>query len=480
MWPQVLARQNLEHACMLCVVGLLCGHAAAGGVSTGLHAAPAAPPNQGVPAVIVRRLPPPLRADTRGDGVLAGGVVRLRGGGDVFPSMLVRCPRDSMSLARRQAHAQTFNAAGYPNLTLSDEERRLIHDEVVEWSWLQCRVRYQQTDERNTTIEHEARVALTDQEVLDMEVLHYLLVHAHPELASEWMTQVGIDGTAYVRADDPFQRRRIRPLQIDKHLLLNESKIETRRRLREAVEGGRILRARRIVDHELGLDFFGEHPELLLRFLLQHVVELVRRRRYERAVEFMQVQVAPLAEANPGFLGEIERTMLVLSVDQEAASKSMADEATWLLSTDRRYELFRSINDRILRLAGIEPRDMIEESEYLHAHLDDGVRRLVHAAEALVAEDPGNATRLAMLESYKSWRNSLYSLEDVVHEREQRWRGLMARVESGHVVPDEHIQSIIEHAWQELAGPEEENVDVSAGPVSLHPVAPPRHEWSAL
>jgi len=467
-------RQNFEHAlCRLCVVVLLCSHAAAGGSSAckANHAAPAAQPNQGVPAGVGRRLPPPLHADTRGHGVLADGMVRLRGGGDVLPSMLVRCPRDSMSLARRQAHALTFNEAGFPNLTLSQEEGRLIHDEVVEWSWRQCRVRYEQRDERNATIEREAKVALTDQELLDMEVLHYLLVHAHPELASEWMTQVGIDGTAYVRADDPFQRQRIRPLQLDKHLLLNGSLIETRRRLREAVEGGRMLRARRILDRELGLDFFGAHPELLLRLCLQHVVELVRRRRYDLAVEFLQVQVAPLAEANPGFLVDVERTMLVISVDQEAAGKSMADETAWLLSTDRRYELFRSINDRILRLADIEPRDMIEESEYLHAHLDDGVRRLVHAAEALVAEDPGNETRVAILASYKSWRDSLFSLGDVIHQREQRWRDLMARVEAGRVVPDDHIQGIIEQAWQELAAPEEEDADVSAGPASQYPKA---------
>lgn len=63
----------------------------------------------------------------------AVNMLRLRGGLDLVPagSMVVRSPRDSMSLARRWQNAIKFNAQGYPNLTWSEHDRRLMHDEVV-------------------------------------------------------------------------------------------------------------------------------------------------------------------------------------------------------------------------------------------------------------------------------------------------------------------------------------------------------------
>ena len=381
-----------------------------------------------------------------------------------------------MSLARRWQNAQKFTAEGYPDFTLNDEHRRLMHDEVVERSWLQCRVQYEQADGDK----HCSKVAMTDQELLDYEILHYWLVHAHPEIASAWITQLGIDASPYIPADDPFERTRVRPLIVDKEELWNHSVIETRRRLREAVEGGHMLKVRRIVDQDLGPDFFSTNPELLLRLLLQHVVELVRDGKYAAAVEFMQAQVAPFAEANPGYLVDIEHTTLVFSVDLESPQGSEGStegrEALWLLSLKRRYELFRSINDRILRLVGIEPRDVIQESEYLHAHLDRGVRKLVHAAEALVAQDPGNQTRIAILESYKSWRLSLLSLQDVTLQREQQWRGLMARAEAEGVDPDPEMQHSIEQAFQELV---RETDEASLEAVETpHAEATPAHQRS--
>jgi hypothetical protein len=54
--------------------------------------------------------------------------------------------------------------------------------------------------------------------------------------------------------------------------------------------------------------------------------------------------------------------------------------------------------------AGVDPMDMIQNCQYLHAYFEDAIRRIVHAAEVHLAQDPQNQTRIAHLEAFKSWR----------------------------------------------------------------------------
>jgi hypothetical protein len=59
-------------------------------------------------------------------------------------------------------------------------------------------------------------------------------------------------------------------------------------------------------------------------------------------------------------------------------------EAVWLLSKERRHELFRDINDAILRELDFDCTDMIQECQWLHAYAEESIRRLEFAAEVCV------------------------------------------------------------------------------------------------
>jgi hypothetical protein len=141
---------------------------------------------------------------------------RLRGGLDVqrslpekkelLPSFLRRRPRDSMSLARRELNSQLFTPDGLPDFRITAAQRRLMHDQVVQWTWLQLRLRYTETDAEKPERQFEDRVAITDEEAFDYVVLHYLIVEAHTAQAAAYMSLLGIDGTPYVRADDPMRQ----------------------------------------------------------------------------------------------------------------------------------------------------------------------------------------------------------------------------------------------------------------------------------
>jgi len=208
--------------------------------------------------------------------------LRLRGGMDyqraradkkeLLPSFMRRRPKDCMSLARRELNAQLFTPEGMPDMRMNDAQRRVIHDQVVQWTWLQCRLRYAEIEQGKVVREFEERVAITEEEAFDYTVLHYLIVEAHTADAAEFMTRVGIDGTPYVRADDPLRATRVRPMTLDKHELFNASAIETREALREALESGNISAARKVVDEGIGPEFWAEHPEALFRLLLQRLM----------------------------------------------------------------------------------------------------------------------------------------------------------------------------------------------------------------
>ena len=279
-------------------------------------------------------------------GMLAGIQTRL------LPSFMNRIPRDSMSLARREMDAVGFTQDGFPDLSLDDCQRRIMRDEIIQWTWLQARVQYVKGSEPNATCYREEVVAMTDDEVFDYAVLHFFIVHAHPVAATTYMTELGMDGSEYVRPDDPLSQCRRRPIALDPAALIAAAEVPLRQSLREAIEAGNMTLARKVVHDGLGRGFWSQHPELLFRLLLQHFVELVRAGRHAKAVRFAQAQLAPFAEANPGFLIDLEHVFSVLAVDQAAPPSESDPEGIWLLSPNRRYQVFRDINDVILRELG--------------------------------------------------------------------------------------------------------------------------------
>lgn len=117
-----------------------------------------------------------------------------------------------MSLARRELNSQLFTPDGLPDLRITPAQRRLMHDQVVQWTWLQLRLRYTynetvaNTDAKKPERPVEDRVAITEEEAFDYSVLHYLIVEAHTAQAAAYMSLLGMDGTPYVRADDPMRQ----------------------------------------------------------------------------------------------------------------------------------------------------------------------------------------------------------------------------------------------------------------------------------
>lgn len=345
----------------------------------------------------------------------------------------------------------TFSGDGFPDLSINEAQRRLMRDEMVQWQWLQVVIRFtEETGQNNETKAREVRVGLTDQEMYEYSVLHYFIVHAHAEAASAYMTQTGIDGTPYVRDDDPLEETRVRPIKIDQEELFETSAVVMRQKLREACEQGSMARARRVVHQGMGREFWARHPELLFRVLCQQFVEIVKVGKYAKAVEFAQEQLASFVEANPGYMVDLDRVYSVVAVDHHAPKQHADLEAVWLLSKKRRYDIFRNINDVILRICGYPTTDMVQECHWIHAYFQETLRRFIHTAESQLAEEPHNATRVSMLKSLKSWQSSLLSLEDIVQQRHDEWRVLMDRVVSEGVSPDPEMQMLIEKTWQKM------------------------------
>lgn len=373
-----------------------------------------------------------------------------------MPSFLARCPRDALSMGRRELNSVTFSDDGFPDLSINDAQRRLMRDEMLQWQWLQVVIRFtEETGHNNETKVRQMRIGMTDQEMYEYSVLHYFIVNAHADAASAFMTQTGIDGTPYVRQDDPLEQTRVRPIKIDKEELFQTSAMVIRQKLREACEQGNMARARRVVHQGVGREFWARHPELLFRLLLQQFVEIVKVGKYAKAVEFAQAQLAPFVEANPGYMVDVDRVYSVVAVDHQAPKQHADPEALWLLSKKRRYDVFRDINDVILRICGYPTTDMIQECHWMHSYYEESLRRLIHTAETQLAEEPHNSTRHSMLKSLKSWQSSLLSLEDIVQQRHDEWRVLMDRVEADGVAPDPEMQLLIERTWQKMVAVEQ-------------------------
>ncbi|XP_052800798.1 glucose-induced degradation protein 8 homolog [Mya arenaria] len=98
---------------------------------------------------------------------------------------------------------------------------------------------------------------------------------------------------------------------------LNE--LDDRIRIREEVQNGRIESAIALVNNL--------HPELLdndryLYFHLQqqHLIELIRARNVEAALEYAQTHLAERGEENPDILSELERTLALLAFEEPEKS----------------------------------------------------------------------------------------------------------------------------------------------------------------
>lgn len=95
--------------------------------------------------------------------------------------------------------------------------------------------------------------------------------------------------------------------------------LDERIRIRDAIHGGRILEARRLLD-ELHPRLLSTDRQLLFRIQQQQLIELIRENRTEEALEFAQQELAPRVEEASAPLGEMERTLALLAFDNPASS----------------------------------------------------------------------------------------------------------------------------------------------------------------
>jgi len=124
--------------------------------------------------------------------------------------------------------------------------------------------------------------------------------------------------------------------------------LDERIKIRGAIEHGKIADAIFLVNNL--------HPELLdndkyLFFHLQqqHLIELIRNRKTEKALDFAQTHLAEKAEENPEILAELERTLALLAF--EDPENSPFGE---LLHPSHRQKVASELNSAILQMENKE------------------------------------------------------------------------------------------------------------------------------
>ena len=96
------------------------------------------------------------------------------------------------------------------------------------------------------------------------------------------------------------------------------------------------------------------NPELTFKLKQQQLIELIRAGAIEAALAFAQAELAPLAEDNPAFLDDLERTMLLLAYEDT----SWAPTAS-LLSQATRQQTASQLNAAILSAQNQEHEPML-------------------------------------------------------------------------------------------------------------------------
>ncbi|OQR76379.1 protein C20orf11-like [Tropilaelaps mercedesae] len=124
--------------------------------------------------------------------------------------------------------------------------------------------------------------------------------------------------------------------------------LDERIRIRDAIHGGRILDARRLLD-DLHPRLLSTDRQLLFRIQQQQLIELIRENRTEEALEFAQQELAPRVEESSAPLVEMERTLALLAFDNPVSSPFGE-----LLHVSHRQKVASEVNAAILEMDGAE------------------------------------------------------------------------------------------------------------------------------
>lgn len=85
--------------------------------------------------------------------------------------------------------------------------------------------------------------------------------------------------------------------------------------------------------------------KLLFHLQLQKLIELIRERKIQEALDFAQEELAPKGEENPEFLEELERTMSLFAFSSQAL---LDNPVGHLLEPSQRLKTACELNSAIL------------------------------------------------------------------------------------------------------------------------------------
>ncbi|KAK3727700.1 hypothetical protein RRG08_032657 [Elysia crispata] len=123
---------------------------------------------------------------------------------------------------------------------------------------------------------------------------------------------------------------------------VNLDSLDDRIRIRQAVLDGRIMEAVAIIN-SLYPELLDNDRYLFFRLQQQHLIELIKRRELEPALEFAQNKLAERVEENPNVLPELEKTLALLAFEKPEMSP-FGD----LLHPSQRQKVASEVNSAIL------------------------------------------------------------------------------------------------------------------------------------
>ena len=149
------------------------------------------------------------------------------------------------------------------------------------------------------------RAVSVSKATMDRLVMNWLVIEGHQEAAQRFEAESGTDAGVDLET------------------------VSDRMSIRAAIQSGDVRQA---VERVEALDgaILSSNPELSFKLKQQQLVELIREGPIEGALAFAQAELAPLAEDNPAFLDDLERTMLLLAYEDasQAPTASLLSQAT--------------------------------------------------------------------------------------------------------------------------------------------------------
>ena len=119
--------------------------------------------------------------------------------------------------------------------------------------------------------------------------------------------------------------------------------LDARIKIRDSILAGSIDAALSSIN-EVHPELLDDNRSLLFYLQLQQLIELIREKKTEEALEFAQTQLSERGEDSPECLGDMERALALLAFDNPESSP-FAD----LLLSSQRHKLWSHVNTCIIK-----------------------------------------------------------------------------------------------------------------------------------